>query len=255
MSLIFLIQARLGSSRLPNKILKHIFRTKTLLDFSYNRLLISKHITSNDITVLTTNSRIDDKLCDHLFKKNIKFYRGLESNVFERFYNFIIHLNEDNKYFFRICADNPFIEPIFLDKIINFIKHNDHYDYISYGNKLPGILTGLGLFAEAIKTETFKRAYKLNRDSYQNEHVTPIFYENKNIFKCKFFSIPQVLNSNKYRFTVDTIEDLDVIRSIISKLNIMDFSYTDILNLIMKDEIILSKMKMNILNNQKRIIR
>ena len=132
MKIKILIQARLGSTRLPEKVLLPIVGEITLLEFVVNRVIKSKYVSKDDIVILTTDSAKDDNLVDFLNEKGYRYFRGSEDNVYKRFYDYLINSNCDA--FIRVCSDNPFIEPSFIDTqilsgIMFHIKNGIHLQY------------------------------------------------------------------------------------------------------------------------------
>ncbi len=252
MDFIFLIQARLGSTRLPEKVLMKVFDNITLLELVYKRVLISKNSRKENVFVLTSKNPIDDRLEQYLIEKNINYFRGEENNVYKRFLDFLEKYKIDAKFIFRICGDNPFIEPLFINEMAHYLSDNENIDYLSYKDykNIPAILTHYGLFCEAIKLSAFKKAKSLINNEYEKEHVTPIFYHTE-YFNSVFLNMPDILYGKEYRFTVDTKEDMDVIMKILKNFKNVNFSYFDILEIIKKDNFILKKMLKNIIKNGK----
>ena len=125
MNFIAIVQARLNSSRFPEKVLKKI-RNKTLLEILYNRLKQSK--TLNKIIFSVPDNSKNKKLHGFLKKKKYNFYSGSEENVLDRYYKTAIKYNAS--YIARITSDCPIVDPHMIDKMFNIIK-NEKADYIS----------------------------------------------------------------------------------------------------------------------------
>jgi spore coat polysaccharide biosynthesis protein SpsF (cytidylyltransferase family) len=254
MEMLFLIQARLGSTRYPRKMLENIYKNFNLIEIIVERLMMSNFCNKNNLYVLTTDSETDNDLIEDLKNKCVKYYRGNEDNVYKRFCDFVEYyeLKHGNKVdlIIRICGDNPFIEPAFIDSLID--EYQEEIDYYSYEDKLrnPAILTHYGFFGEVIKKDTLVNSkYLVNKD-YLREHVTPIFYKN-NKFKTKYLQIPLEIQEMDIRLTFDTKEDLFIIKKIFSDLNKLDYNYKEVLNNLNSNTNLLEKMKTNILNNSK----
>lgn len=251
MDFIFLIQARLGSTRLPGKMLLKVYSNKSLLEVVYQRVLLSKYANNENVFVVTSHNTEDDILEKYLVQKNIKYYRGDEDNVYKRFLDFMISHNFDTKYIFRICGDNPLVEPIFIDEMVQYLKKEDT-DYLSYkdNNGKPAILTHYGFFCESINLSAFEQANSLITSDYEKQNVTPIFY-NSDHFKKIFFKMPDILNKHDYRFTVDTKEDLYIIKNILNSFHEHGFTYKDVVRMVENNPLLLKNMKENILMNSK----
>jgi len=249
---LFLIQARTGSSRFPNKIFEKIFNDFTLIDIVLKRLQMATNVDKEDLVVLTTTNPLDDSLAKYLERQHIKIFRGNEQNVYKRFEDYLKSLSEKPKYFFRVCSDNPFLEPGFIDQIIEAANSESEFDYVSFQDykKTPAILTHYGFFAELIKTESFLSAENLISTPIEQEHVTPIFHST-NYFTKKYLEMPDLLHRDDIRLTFDTKDDLAVIKQIFSELNTLDFSYKDVLNVLENNNKLLTKMKTSINKNLK----
>ncbi len=255
MNCVCLIQARYSAARFPGKVLHRIDKENTILDFIVKRILLSARIKPGNIFVLTSTNNADDAVVNHLNSKKINFYRGDELNVFKRFYDFL----ELNKFkwdlILRVCADNPFIEPAFIDALIDEAVKvgNSGYDYFSFADEVgtPAVLTHYGFFSELIRTESFKRAANLNLSSYEQEHVTPVFYKNP-IFKSFWLSMPSELQNMKIRCTLDTPDDLALLSVIFKEISDINFTWNDIITTIGHKPWISESMKKLIDSNSKR---
>jgi spore coat polysaccharide biosynthesis protein SpsF (cytidylyltransferase family) len=225
----FLIQARLGSTRFPKKIIATLYDGISILEFIYSRILLSKYANSDNVVVLIPENAENDELAIFLKKKGIKYFRGDEENVLKRFRDFLILKNSyKDRFFIRICSDNPFIEPIFIDEMISKWLENKNVDYISYisDDKTVAIQKKYGLFCELVNCETFVNL-PADQDSYCCENVTPTLYLNKN-FRNFYLDIPKIVEEKKIEFTVDFESDLQKCRSILSKLTGSKFSYNQL---------------------------
>ena len=253
MNYIFLIQARSSSTRFPKKVLSEITEGKTLIEAVYERIKIADEASADNIWVLIPKGKKNDDLAKFLKKKNIPHWRGPEEDVYLRFLQFLNTQKTKPDYLFRICSDNPFIEPLFIEKVTDFLnKSKDLPDYISYKDSSgkPAILTHSGFFCEAVKYSAFIEAqYHITNDE-QKMHVTPIFYKN-NKFKAKFLAMPK-FNSKYLRCTIDTKEDFDIAKDIYKLVkNKEKFSYKDILDIIYKNPKFITFMIENIKKNKK----
>ncbi len=249
---LFLIQARTGSTRYPNKIFQKIFGEFTLIDLVLKRLLMAKVCEKENIIILTTKNHKDDSLYDYCLNNGLNVFRGNEENVFDRFYSYLKTMQNPPEYFFRVCSDNPFLEPEFIDNLSDEANKQPEFDYISYGDykNTPAILTHYGFFIELIKTPAFLNAKSKIENKVQKEHVTPIFHST-DYFRKLYIKMPQELNRDDIRLTFDTPEDLEIIRAIYRKLNKIDFSYKEIIDVLDSNPELFSKMKTNILSNAK----
>ena len=226
-----LIQARVYSSRFPFKVLYYIDKLPSIV-YQYKRISSTIKL---PIYVLIPDDKVNDILADCLKSFEIPFFRGSLNNVYKRFMSFLV--KNDFKYCFRINADCPLISPSTIIDLINFSKNlNSQFDYIStvMDSSFP-----IGEHVEFFKVDQFLNNYDLACKEEENlEHVTPVFYKNKNLFKCIPFT-NKFKSPDKLRLCVDYPEDLKVVRSIVSYFSSRDnFSLIDIVNLFESNKMI-----------------
>jgi len=221
-----IVQARTGSTRLPNKIFKELCG-KPILWHVVNRLSYSKQI--NQIIVATTNLMEDDKVEEFCKSNKIPFYRGSSDDVLSRYYEAAKKFNVD--LIVRITSDCPVIDPQILDEMLKeFIKlyEIEKIDYMS--NTIIRTFPR-GLDAEIFPFNVLEKTYYEAKQNYEREHVTPYIYQHPEIFKIKNF--PYEKDYSFHRWTVDTIEDFQLIEKIYESLYKENeiFYFEDILKL------------------------
>lgn len=210
-----IIQARLGSSRLPNKVLLPL-KGRSML------MTVIKRLEQLDlpIVVATTKSQADIPLIDHLKENNIKYTIGDEKNVLSRF----IKAGTENNFDFiiRICADNPYIDIDYLNRLVQIWEENKLQDYISFSYKdRPTVLSHFGIFGEIISLTSLVRISKMfpNNVSFQ-EHVTIGVYSNPSLFNITLVDVDKELEKfDGIRLTVDTLDDYNNICEIKEKFH------------------------------------
>ena len=240
----------MGSTRFPGKVLEPITDTVRVVDLLYERLRMSKHFSPERTVFLTPVSDSDDPLVDYFDERGWCYFRGDEENVFLRFYEACERFQPT--FFFRVCSDNPFLEPEFLDALGDFVLENPEYDYASYADVRgqPVIKTHYGYFAEIVSAATFLRLKPEALDSSTLEHVTPVFYENPERFRIQLLPMPEVLVDARVRLTVDTPEDLAMVRKVFANLR-ANFHIVDVYRVLHEDETLLDGMKQQIERNTK----
>lgn len=214
--IFYLIQVRTGSTRLKNKMLLPFFDGLTIPEIIIERIL-EEGICSKNIIILTTKNENENILIDNLSKYSCKIFRGDEENVLKRFIDAAEQFNIE--YFFRICADNPFLNINFIKNILE-TDNLRNYDYVSYitKNETPAIKTHFGLFCEYTNYKALKRIYNLTNERFFTEHVTSFIYNNPELFKIKMLSIPTDIENNEWlRLTIDTKDDFNIIQNIFEK--------------------------------------
>lgn len=228
MRVVCIVQARTGSSRLPNKILKKIY-DKTVLEHVINRLKRVKNI--DKIVIATTVLEKDNVIVKESERLNIDYFRGSEENVLSRYYYAAKEYNAD--VVVRITSDCPLIDSKVTDSIIQFYLHNIcKYDYVS--NTLKRTYPR-GLDTEVFSFKSLERAFNEAVSKRDEEHVTPYIWDNPNLFRL--YQCKCDIDYSQLRWTLDTIEDFELITKIYNELYKKDKSYfnmMDILNLYKK---------------------
>lgn len=219
MKIVAIIQARMGSIRLPQKIMTE-FCGHPMLWHILKRVEKSKYI--NQIYIATSKDTIDNIVELFAKRNNVMIWRGSHNNVLERFFECASHCNAD--IIIRLTADNALIDSNIIDMGIEYFLKND-YDYIYYREGLP-----IGLAVEIFTYNALKYTYKKAKDIQCLEHVTPYMYQNPQIFCIK--RVPCIgENHENLRWTLDTEEDRKLIYKIYESLYISNnfFTYEDIL--------------------------
>ena len=250
MNIGIIVQARLGSSRLPDKIILPFYNGKSIIDILLEKL---HKINNVKIIVATTVNPADDKLAKYLSDKGEIIYRGSENDVLERF----ISAAKDNgcDAIVRICSDNPFIDIEGIELLIEAAKKS-HADYIGFKiNGKPSIQTHFGFWGEFVRLEALETVYH-NPDASQadHEHVTYHIYNHPDDFSCEFIDAPDFLqNRNDIRLTVDTADDFSNAGVVFKSLNekTRDFSLEEVIGFLDSHPEIKDSMKKNILSNTK----
>lgn len=219
-----IIQARMGSTRLPGKILKNLCG-KPMLWQVIQRL--SKSEQTDKIIVATTDLEQDDLVEKFCVSNDILYYRGSSDDVLSRYYNTYRQFPSD--IIVRITADCPLIDQAILDEmIIDFKSNVESVDYLS--NTLKRTYPR-GLDVEIFSSETLELIYEKATSNFEREHVTPYIYNHPELFRLRNFE--NRIDYSSYRWTVDTKEDFDLITKIyeyFQELN-SSFDFNDILNL------------------------
>ncbi|MCS6131034.1 acylneuraminate cytidylyltransferase [Clostridium botulinum] len=225
MKVVCIVQARMGSTRLPGKILKNICG-KTILEHDIDRLKRVKNI--DKIVIATTTLERDNAVVEEAKRLGVTYFRGSEEDVLSRYYYAAKENNAD--VIVRVTSDCPLIDSEITDKTIHFYLENcDKYDYVSNSLKRTyprGLDTEV--FSYKILTKTFSEAtYKKDR-----EHVTAYIWGNPNIFNLGCYE--NNIDYSHLRWTLDTSEDLELINRIYHYLyndKSNNFNMNDILKL------------------------
>ena len=210
-----IIQARSGSTRLPNKVLLDFYADHTILDILINNL--QSAFPDTKIILATTTSPRDDILADKGKELGVLIYRGSEDNVVSRF------VESAKKYHvqdvIRICSDNPFLNMDGIKEVMD--AEFDGYDYLSYvmpqGN--PTIKSHLGLFVERVRLHALESILDTTTNSLYLEHVTNYLYGHPEKYNCRWLKLPFTdKETDHYRFTIDDEVDFKLGQDIYSHL-------------------------------------
>lgn len=193
-----IVQARLTSTRLPNKVLMELGGTGlSIAEHVNQRLNSSKFIDQVLFAIPDTPS--NDLLADFFSVHNISYIRGSENNVLDRFYQAALQYQPE--VIVRATCDNPFVDWEQLDALISNLPG---YDYVS------SLGAPLGTSAEVFYAKALFEAHENAQTEVEQEHVTPYIYRHPEHFKVA--KVPYHLNVEKerYRLTVDTELDFEV---------------------------------------------
>ena len=228
-----IIQARLGSTRLPGKVLKPI-AGKPLLWHIVNRLKSVNKI--DEVVIATSNQANDNKIKDFCASENITCFRGSENDVLDRFYKAALSANAGTV--IRITGDCPLIDPNLIGKLIDY--------FFEKGFDFCGIAAGAGvakdgfvgrypdgLDAEIFLINALKIAWQEARGLLYREHVTPFIWKQPKKFKLGTLK-SEDKDYSDFRWTIDNEEDYRLIQWIYEKLfpTNPNFNMYDVLRLL-----------------------
>ncbi len=204
------IAARSDSSRLPGKHFKIINKKLNLsvIDYCIKRCKKSK---IKDIFLCTSNNKNDDVFQKYCKKNKIKIFRGNKNNVLKRFID--CARKYDISDIIRITGDCPLVDLNIINKLLNIYKKKN-YDYVCNVN--PSTYPD-GLDVEIIKVSALKRSLIENTSNLNKEHVT-LHIRKSNKFK-KYNMTFNKKNLSKIRWTVDTENDLRLVKKIVMKFH------------------------------------
>lgn len=216
-----IIQARMGSTRLPGKVLKELCEKPML----YHIIQRTEQTAGIDtIMVATSIHQEDDPVAAYASDIGLPCFRGSEEDVLERFYGAAKALGVGERdVIVRLTADNPFVDPVVLQKLLTYFEECP-YSYAS----TSGYPLGLG--GEVFTFRKLEEAFQFARKQYEREHVTPYMYRNAD----EIGQIVSPKNYSQYRFTVDTPEDFAFARAVYDVLyhGKHDFYLDDIIKLL-----------------------
>ena len=216
-----IIQARSGSTRLPNKVMLPlpVGSERTIISEIIERVKDVSEI--SNVIVATSISKVNDDLESYIDSLKVECYRGSENDVLSRFYEIVIKHNFG--YVIRLTGDNPIVDNLLLKEFISNFISND-LDY-SCSNNLP-----LGCNFEMMKASEIIKAYENTEDLFDKEHVTP--YIKRYAKKTEDFLFNNIGVINNLRLTIDYASDYAFINLIYTMLKDKSKSVKNIINLI-----------------------
>lgn len=226
--IVTIIQARLGSSRLPQKITLPLADKPLLLRMT-ERVLRTE--LKGNLVIATTSEPEDDaveKICN---KYNLNVYRGHTTDLLDR--HFKAALEYDADAVVKIPSDCPLIDPEVIDKVLQYyLDNSDCFDYVS--NLHPATYPD-GNDVEIMSMTALKIAWENSTKDFEREHTTPYFWENPDKFRIGNVEWETGFDySMSHRFTIDYMEDYLFIKTVFDKLykRNPEFSLNDILELL-----------------------
>lgn len=201
---VIIIQARMGSTRLPGKILKPVCGEINMLEAVIQRL--RKCTYGFHLVVATTECERDRVIVDFCQKNDISCVCGSEDDVLSRYYLAAMEYHADSV--LRITSDCPLIDPQVVDSVYEFFLSGD-YDYVS--NILERTYPR-GLDVEVFKFSVLEKIHLLATELHEREHVTSYIYTHPHEFQIGSFKGP--IDYSQYRLTVDTPKDLELVQNV-----------------------------------------
>jgi spore coat polysaccharide biosynthesis protein SpsF len=241
---IAIVQARMGSSRLPGKVLLDI-AGKPMLERVVMRT--SRAASVDQVLVATTTDAIDDPVAEYCHSRGIPCTRGSLHDVLDRYYQAAKPARADMVV--RITGDCPAIDPVLVDDCVKTLLEAS-FDFTC--NRLPSPFTRtypIGLDTEVCTFAALEKAWKESTEIFHREHVMPYLYEGVELTEIssqlsvgvspRGFQIAQlnhVKDYGAYRWTVDTPEDLEFMRQVYSRFGGRDdFSWTEVLDVVQNE--------------------
>lgn len=206
---VCIIQARVGSSRLPGKTLRQL-GDRTVL----NRVLmrVGNCRLTDEIVVATTTRVADDAIEAEANRSGVRVFRGDELDVLARYYETAQAFDATDV--IRVTSDCPLIDPQLIDRMVDRYQQSRHsLDYLSNG--MPRTFPH-GLDTEIFSSRVLGIAFEEAREVAQREHVTPFIYQHPERFSLENFS--QSVDQSGHRWTLDEIDDWKFFEALVAEL-------------------------------------
>ena len=225
MNIVGIIQARMGSTRLPGKVLEDI-GGKTMLARVVRRA--QRAALLDQIVVATTVEQLDDVIADECGRLAVPVFRGEELDVLDRYYQ-AAEMYEAEA-IVRITSDCPLIDPEIVDHVVyHFLGEGPDCASNTVIRTYPR-----GLDVSVMTMSALRCAWHEADESYQREHVTPYIYQNPDLFEI--LPVTGRMDYSGFRWTVDTVGDLEFVRALYSRLGNNDtFNWRDALAVLARD--------------------
>ena len=222
MKIVTIIQARMGSTRLPGKVLLDL-GGKTVLARVVERVRRSR--TASQVIVATTPEADDNRVIEECRRLSVETFRGSEDDVLDRYHQAATRADVD--VVVRICSDCPLIDPGIIDRTVEeFLKSSTDYASNALDRTYPR-----GLDVEVLTCQALERCWREAKLFYQRSHVTAYIYENPRLFRI--LRVHGEADYSGHRWTLDTREDYQFMRAVHARVSDPDhFSWHDVLDLL-----------------------
>lgn len=214
MKIDVIIAVRMHSQRMYGKPMKKL-ENKPIVEHVIDRLNTSQMI--DEIVLAISEKKENRVFIDFANEKKLKFFLGDEEDVLDRIYK--AAKKNGSNHIVRVTSENPLIYVEEIDKLIK--THIDNESDFTYFDKLP-----IGCIVEVISFEALKKSHKLGGEKHHSELVTLFIKEHPEMFKIKPIEVPEPLQRPEYRLTVDTPDDLKLMRIIYKNFYRKDFVVT-----------------------------
>jgi glutamate-1-semialdehyde 2,1-aminomutase len=217
---VAVLQARVGSTRFPNKVMRQIHGTP-MIGLMLNRLSRSKRL--NEVVLATSTDARNDALCSYVGRAGHSVFRGSESDVLDRYYR--AALAAGARVVVRLTGDCPLIDPEIVDSVVDTFFQQE-VDYAS--NTITPTFPD-GLDAEVFSFEALEAAWQNAREPFDREHVTPFLKRESRFTRA---SVVGDTDLSTLRWTVDEPEDFAVIQRVFDYFHPRhDFGWREVIGL------------------------
>ena len=213
--ILAILQARMGSTRLPGKVLMKILG-KPMLELQIERILRAESI--DKLVVATSTNYENNEIRDFCEKNNIECFRGSENDLLDRYYQCANQYKPS--FIVRLTGDDPLACPEVIDDMIKIAK-NGNFDAVT-NTVIPTFPEGLD--ATVMSFETLKKAWSSAKKEYQREHVAPYIFDNEDKFSIYHFRQHNDLST--FRWTVDYMSDFLFIKKIYKELYTYNYDFS-----------------------------
>jgi spore coat polysaccharide biosynthesis protein SpsF len=203
---VALVQARMGSTRLPGKVMKEIMG-RPMLSFLIERLERAK--TLDQIVIATTDKDAEEPIIELCQRLKVHVFRGSENDVLDRFYKAAVEFKAD--IIVRLTADNSLIDPQVVDHFVSVFLKDPRSVYLHNGRSYPN-----GTDVEVFSMKSLTQAWGSATLASEREHVTAYIHKHPELFKMVTLELEE--DCSAFRFTVDEAADFQVVTKVLESL-------------------------------------
>lgn len=221
MKTVAIIQARMGSTRLPGKVMLPLDGSHIL---THDIQRVRKADTVDEVIVATSRKTADDIVARYANRAGATVFRGSEDDVLDRMFSAATEANAETVV--RITGDCPLIDWDVINTVVNRLA-TEEVDYCSntFERTFPR-----GLDAEAFTYESFEHIYENAKEPHHREHVTPYYRENCDQYNLvsvtsrEVFDEPWMQNRTDLRLTLDEADDYELLRKVYEQIEYDDMA-------------------------------
>lgn len=213
MKVVTIIQARMGSTRYPGKMLR-LMLNRPVIAWTVGRVSLSKCVHS--VVVATSKAKEDNPIVQWCIDNEVPVFRGAEKDVLDRYYRCALEHNATHVV--RVTGDCPLIDPQIIDSVVHLCTSGEHVDYAT--NAEP-VTYPEGMSVEVMPLETLEVAWRESTLPSHREHVTPFVRFHPERFKHA--TLQSKLDLSDIRLTIDYKEDVIGVSKLLEVLDRRDF--------------------------------
>lgn len=212
-----IIQARMGSTRLPGKSMARLLG-RPMLAVLLERVRPAQRV--HEWIIATSQLPIDNPIAELALRLGIECFRGSENDCLDRYYQAALQTGAD--VVLRMTGDNPLVEAAFVDWSLDYFLSSSQVEYLdsAASNTFP-----VGLSLEVFSFAALRTAWQEDRSLRTREHVTPFIRQHPHSFPAG--TLHAGANYSFMRWTVDTAEDLEFVRTLFASFGRVDFSWRE----------------------------
>jgi spore coat polysaccharide biosynthesis protein SpsF len=223
MRTVAIIQARMGSTRLPGKVMMSLGGA-TMLTQVVERARRANRL--DEVVIATTTGAADQEIVEACTVLGVPVFRGDEQDVLSRYYLAALEHRADAVV--RVTSDCPLIDPDVIDAHVD--RLTGRWSEVDFVTNMVHQSYPLGLAVETMPMDVLARMHRLSMTPYLREHVTTLAYEQPNLFVIDHLLHPTDLSH--LRWTVDTARDMEFARTVFDHFGHNHFTWGDILDFV-----------------------